>query len=144
MGLAGRVRRRIQGNSAPVTPPPSVDAVAESPATEPPSPPPAAPSLADYLGAVDAVEKPFTLEELQSTLHGEDLMDLGTEAQAQGRALAVRTVMNRLASVAGDLERLDLPGSASMVRGIVEGLDDHVAELMGALEQRGRLRRGEA
>jgi hypothetical protein len=72
-----------------------------------------------------------------------DLMDLGADAQAQGHAMALTSVANRLASIVHDLGALEFFDQATALVPTMEWAVEEHNRLMGELEQRGRDRRGE-
>lgn len=72
-----------------------------------------------------------------------DLMDLGADAQAQGHALGLKSVANRLAGVIDDLGTLECHEQAQALAPIMEWAVEEHKRLMGELEQRGRERRGD-
>jgi hypothetical protein len=72
-----------------------------------------------------------------------DLMDLGADAQAQGTAMALTSVANRLAGVIQDLGTLEYFERATGLIATMEWAVEEHNRIMGELEQRGRERRGE-
>lgn len=72
-----------------------------------------------------------------------DLMDLGADAQAQGHAMGLTSVANRLAGVIHDLGTLEYFEQATGLVGTMEWAVEEHNRIMGQLEQRGRERRGE-
>lgn len=84
------------------------------------------------------------------------LMDLGSEAQAQGTALGLKSIGQRLELIAGglkaipllagisrDLENLNYGEAAGAVDAVLEWVQGEESALMAAIEARGMARRGE-
>ena len=126
--------------SQPPAPPPEPDEPALPPETADPPPPALAARFPDDPPAV--LEAP--------------LMDLGSEAQAQGTALGLKSIGQRLELIAGglkaipllagisrDLENLNYAEAAAAVDAVLEWVQGEETALMAAVEARGVARRGE-
>lgn len=72
-----------------------------------------------------------------------DLMDLGADAQAQGHAMGLQSVGNRLAAISADLDTLGYEDQAEKLLSVLEFAGREHNRIMDELEQRGQERRGE-
>lgn len=124
-------------------------------AAEPSAPPPPTPVGTDPVGGASAEladpdAPPADMVHVEPTETWEDqprdptdLMDLGADAQAQGHAMGLKSVANRLAAIAHDLDALGYDDQATSLLQLIEWSVGEHNRIMGELEQRGRERRGE-
>lgn len=142
---------------APEQPQESAPAAEEQPLSFEQQPPPAeeVPAALTAL-ASDPPAPPAAAASSQPPDQAADLMDLGHDAQAQGMALGLHSIAQRLsvvaeglrlipilAAVTQDLEKLNYSQAAQAVDALVEWARGEEQALLTSLEQRGSARRGE-